>query len=142
MLPLTGMVRLRTHRSILSRLASAPWLVVAVVAATTEPALAAPAASPIVLTQGATYRARLKLSFFQCLASRDRIERKLEGGGFAGVRVFTSARDLPEDWPSRFRSGAGSCERYAEGVWARPTTPRRRPSSIESWWIATRAPAP
>jgi hypothetical protein len=137
------MARLCRHRPLLSRLARTPWALLAIVSVATSPASAAPAApAPIVLTQGATYRARLKLSFFQCLASRDRIERKLEGGGFAGVRVFTSARDLPADWPARFRSRAGSCERYAEGVWARPTTPRRRPSSIESWWVASSAGPP
>jgi hypothetical protein len=119
------------------------WVLLAGVIATTSSASAGSAGSqPIVLTQGETYRARLKLGFFQCLASRDRIERKLEGGGFAGVRVFTSARDLPADWPARFRSRAGSCERYAEGVWARPTTPRRRPSSIESWWVASTTAPP
>jgi hypothetical protein len=137
------MASLHRHRSLRSRLARMPWVLLAVVTAATAPASAVPAASqPIVLTQGATYRARLKLGFFQCLASRDRIERKLEGGGFAGVRVFTSARDLPADWPARFRSRTGSCERYAEGVWARPTTPRRRPSSIESWWVASSVAPP
>jgi hypothetical protein len=137
------MARLRRHQTLRPRLALTPWVLLALVTAAPGPASAAPAASqPIVLTQGATYRARLKLGFFQCLASRDRIERKLEGGGFADVRVFTAARDLPADWPARFRSRAGSCERYAEGVWARPTTPRHRPTSIESWWVASSATPP
>jgi len=104
-------------------------------------AAAAPQAKTITLTEGVTYRARLSLNFFQCLASRDRINRKLGGVGFAAVRVFTSVRELPPDWPSQFRSRAGSCERYVEGVWARPTMPRQRPSSIEAWWIAG-LPAP
>jgi hypothetical protein len=90
------------------------------------------------LTQGVTYRARLRLNFFQCLASRQRIERKLGGSGFASVQVFMSARDLPGDWPSRYRSRSGSCERYAEGIWARPTMPRSRPASIDAWWVAPR----
>jgi thiol-disulfide isomerase/thioredoxin len=93
-------------------------------------------AADIVLTNGVTYRARLRLNFFQCLASEDRIARKFGDGGFVGVHVFMSARDLPADWPEQFRSKAGSCERYAEGVWARPTMPRRRPSSIDAWWVA------
>jgi hypothetical protein len=101
---------------------------------------ASAAADDIVLIEGATYRARLKLGFLQCLASRDRIGRKLGKSGFSGVRVFMSARELPPDWPPAFRSRAGGCERYAEGVWARPTLPRRRPSSIESWWVARPAP--
>ena len=100
------------------------------------PAPAQAAAGSIVLTQGTTYRARLRLSFFQCLASRDRIQRKLQGSGFSGVRVFTSSRELPADWPPQFRARAGSCERFAEGIWARPTMPRDRPSSIEAWWVA------
>jgi hypothetical protein len=93
----------------------------------------------IVLTNGVTYRARLRLSFFQCLASEDRIARKFGDGGFAGVRVFMSSRELPPDWPEQFRSKAGSCERFAEGVWAKPTMPRRRPSSIDAWWVALMA---
>lgn len=95
-----------------------------------------------MLIEGATYRARLKLSFFQCLASRDRIGKKLGRSGFGDVRVFMSARELPRDWPQPFRARAGGCERYAEGTWSRPTTPRRRPSSIESWWVARPAPGP
>jgi hypothetical protein len=93
-------------------------------------------ATDIVLTNGVTYRARLRLNFFQCLASEDRIARKFGDGGFAGVHVFMSAGELPADWPEQFRSKAGSCERYAEGVWARPSMPRRRPSSIDAWWVA------
>jgi hypothetical protein len=103
---------------------------------------ASAAAEDIVLVEGATYRARLKLGVLQCLASRDRIGRKLGKSGFDGVRVFMSARELPPDWPAAFRSRAGGCERYAEGVWARPTLPRKRPSSIESWWVARPAPLP
>lgn len=104
------------------------------------PAQAAAPGGRILLTQGATYRARLRLSFFQCLASRDRIRRKLQGSGFSEVQVFTASRELPADWPAQFRGRAGSCERYAEGIWSRPSTPRARPSSIEAWWVA-RAPA-
>jgi hypothetical protein len=103
------------------------------------PAQAAAPGSSILLTQGTTYRARLRLSFFQCLASRDRIRRKLQGSGFSDVQVFTSTRELPANWPQQFRGRAGSCERYAEGIWSRPTTPKDRPSSIEAWWVA---PAP
>jgi hypothetical protein len=94
------------------------------------------AATDIVLTNGVTYRARLRLNFFQCLASEDRIARKFGDGGFAGVRVFMSSHELPSDWPQEFRSKAGSCERFAEGVWSKPTMPRRRPSSIDAWWVA------
>lgn len=114
------------------------------VLSTATSAVAASAASSddIVLIEGATYRARLRLSFLQCLASRDRIGKKLDHGGFSGVRIFMSARELPPDWPAPFRSRAGGCERYAEGVWARPSTPRKRPSSIEAWWIARPAPVP
>ena len=97
---------------------------------------AAAADATILLTRGTTYRARLSLSFFQCFASKDRIGRKLGGSGFENVRVFMSARELPADWPAQFRARAGACERYAEGVWARPTMPRHRPSSIDTWWIA------
>lgn len=106
------------------------------------PAQAAAPDASIVLTQGTTYRARLRLSFFQCLASRDRVRRKLQGSGFSDVRVFTSTRELPADWPAQFREGAGSCERYAEGVWSRPTMPRKRPSSIEAWWVARASAEP
>jgi hypothetical protein len=91
----------------------------------------------IVLTEGATYRARLKLGFFQCLAHKDRIGKKLSGSGFTNVRVFMSRRELPADWPPSYRAKAGSCERYAEGVWGRPSAPRRRPSSIDTWWVAS-----
>ena len=99
-------------------------------------ALAGPSeSSAIVLTEGATYRARLKLSFFQCFASEERIRRRFAKGGFSQVKVFMSRRELPQDWPARYRSAAGSCERYAEGVWSRPTMPRTPPSSVESWWV-------
>jgi hypothetical protein len=97
--------------------------------------------TPISLERGATYRARLKLSFFQCLAGRDRIGKKLSGSGFENVRIFMSRRELPGDWPAPYRSKAGSCERYAEGVWAGPSAPRRRPGSIDAWWV-TPAPLP
>jgi hypothetical protein len=106
-----------------------------------SPAAHADAGGDIVLTNGVTYRARLRLNFLQCLASEDRIARKFGDGGFAGVRVFMSSRELPSDWPQQFRSKAGSCERYAEGVWAKPTMPRRRPSSIDAWWVALLAAA-
>lgn len=95
------------------------------------------ASAHVTLTEGAVYRARLSLSFFQCFASEERIAKKLSGAGFAGVRVFMSSRELPRDWPARYRSRAGGCERYAEGTWARPTTPRKRPSSIDAWWQVT-----
>jgi hypothetical protein len=106
-------------------------------------ALAASSAGPadMVLIEGATYRARLKLSFLQCLASRARIGKKLGRSGFSSVRVFMSARELPRDWPAPFRSKAGGCERYAEGTWARPSRPLERPSSIESWWVARATPS-
>lgn len=106
------------------------------------PAQAAAPGTSIVLTQGTTYRARLRLSFFQCLASKDRIRGKLQGSGFSDVRVFTSKGQLPADWPPQFRGRAGSCERYAEGIWSRPTMPRARPSSIEAWWVAPAPAAP
>ena len=93
------------------------------------------ASSSIVLTEGATYRARLKLSFFQCFASEERISRRFAKGGFSKVKVFMSKRELPADWPAQYRGSAGSCERYAEGVWSRPTMPRTPPSSVESWWM-------
>jgi hypothetical protein len=107
-------------------------------------AFAASSAGPeeIVLVEGATYRARLKLSFLQCLASRDRIGKRFGRGGFTSVRVFMSARELPRDWPVPFRAKAGGCERYAEGTWSRPSIPRKRPSSVESWWVARSSPAP
>jgi hypothetical protein len=95
-----------------------------------------------VLTEGATYRARLRLGFFQCLAPRGSIGKKLSGSGFTNVRVFMSRQELPRDWPATFRSKAGSCERYAEGVWSRPTTPRRKPSSIDAWWLAAPPASP
>jgi hypothetical protein len=98
------------------------------------------ATEDIVLMEGATYRARLKLSGFQCLASRDRIRKKFGRSGFTSVRVFMSARELPPDWPASFRAKAGGCERYAEGVWSQESTPLERPSCIESWWEARSAP--
>jgi hypothetical protein len=131
----------RRQRSLRCFLTLSAWLAFATAESGAAHAAATSRSSspPIVLTQGVTYRARLKLGFLQCLASRGRIERKLGGGGFANVRVFVSARDLPEDWPVGYRAKTGSCERYAEGVWARTTTPRKRPASIDAWWIA---PAP
>jgi hypothetical protein len=121
-----------------SRLLLALWPTTLAALVTIAPAVLAgnETVGPI-LTEGATYRARLRLGFFQCLAPRDSIGKKLSGGGFANVRVFMSRRELPADWPAAFRSKAGSCERYAEGVWARPTTPRRKPSSIDAWWMAS-----
>jgi hypothetical protein len=126
-----------------SWLTMALWLVAQSFSA--SPALAggrgaARAEAPITLAEGATYRARLSLGFFECLASRDRITKKLSGSGFSKVRVFMSARELPPDWPPRYRTKKGSCERFAEGIWSRPTTPRKRPSSIDAWWM-DRAPS-
>jgi hypothetical protein len=103
-------------------------------------ALAASPGSLVLLTQGTAYRARLRLNFLQCLASRDRIGRKLKGGGFGDVRIFMSSGELPGDWPAQFRGRAGSCERYVEGTWVRPTMPRPRPSAIEAWWVASAPP--
>lgn len=100
------------------------------------------ASESIQLREGATYRARLRPSFFQCLASEARIIRHFAAGGFTKVRVFMSPRELPSDWPAQYRAKAGSCARYAEGVWARPTTERRHPPSIESWWAVHDRPAP
>jgi hypothetical protein len=104
-----------------------------------EPAAAAAVLNgkTLVLRQGATYRARLKLSFFQCFAPQSKIAKKLGERGFSGVRVFTSARQLPGDWPSQFRDKVGSCERYAQGTWARKTGSHSRPSAIEKLWLVS-----
>jgi hypothetical protein len=105
--------------------------------------LAGPRASaPVVLTEGATYRARLKLSFLQCFASEERILRRFAKGGFSKVKIFMSKRELPADWPAQYRKAAGSCERYAEGVWTRPSVPRTPPSTVESWWMVPPPAAP
>jgi hypothetical protein len=122
-------------RSVSSALLSL-LLVQLLLASVLSGAARADAATEIVLTNGVTYRARLRLNFFQCLASEGRIARKFGDSGFVGVRVFMSARELPADWPEQFRSKAGSCERYAEGVWAKPTMPRQRPPTIDAWWVA------
>jgi len=113
-------------------------------------ALLAPAAAlagqsgpaPVILTEGATYRARLKLSFFQCFASEERILRRFAKGGFSNVKIFMSKRELPADWPAQYRGAAGSCERYAEGVWIRPTVPRTPPSTVDAWWMVPPPAAP
>lgn len=89
----------------------------------------------VLLARGATYRARLKLNFFQCFASRSKIVKKLEERGFSAVRLFTSARELPRDWPPPFRRKAGHCERYAEATWTRDTRQQKRPSAIEKLWL-------
>lgn len=123
-------------RSTSYRVAASARAVLLIALASVSVARATPApANSITLVQGVTYRARLRLSFFQCLASEGTIRRKLSGSGFAETRVFMSARELPADWPAEFRRKAGSCERYAEGVWAQSTMPRNRPASIESWWV-------
>lgn len=126
---------LRRHR--IGRARAARRCLPVVVALLLAPlvALAGPREGVIVLTEGATYRARLKLSFFQCFASEERIRRRFAKGGFSQVKVFMSKRELPPDWPAAYRSAAGSCERYAEGVWSRPTMPRTPPSSVETWWV-------
>jgi hypothetical protein len=137
--------RLSRHMSLprRSRLLLALWPATLAALVTFAPAASAANDTAVpVLAEGATYRARLRLGFFQCLAPRDSIGKKLSGSGFANVRVFMSRRELPADWPSAFRSKAGSCERYAEGVWKRPTTPRRKPSSIDAWWMASPASVP
>jgi len=124
----------RLHGIGRARAARRCWPVFAALLLAPLLALAGPSES-IVLTEGATYRARLKLSFFQCFASEERIQRRFAKGGFSQVKVFMSKRELPPDWPARYRSAAGSCERYAEGVWSRPTMPRTPPSSVEAWWV-------
>ena len=89
----------------------------------------------VLLSRGATYRARLKLNFFQCFASRSKIVKKLQGRGFSAVRLFMSALELPGDWPRAFRAKAGHCERYAEATWTRDTRQQKRPSAIEKLWL-------
>jgi hypothetical protein len=89
----------------------------------------------VLLSRGATYRARLKLNFFQCFASRSKIVRKLQERGFSAVRLFMSTRELPGDWPRAFRSKSGHCERYAEATWTRDTRQQKRPSAIEKVWL-------
>jgi hypothetical protein len=89
----------------------------------------------VVLSRGATYRARLKLNFFQCFASRSKIVKKLRERGFTAVRLFMSMRELPSDWPTPFRHKAGHCERYAEATWTRDTRQQKRPSAIEKLWL-------
>ena len=89
----------------------------------------------VLLSRGATYRARLKLNFLQCFASRSKIVEKLQERGFSAVRLFMSARELPGDWPSPFRRRAGHCERYAEATWTRDTRRQKRPSAIEKLWL-------
>lgn len=89
----------------------------------------------VLLSRGVTYRARLKLNFFQCFASRSKIVKKLQERGFGAVRLFMSARELPSDWPRPFRGKAGACERYAEATWTRNTRQQKRPSAIEKLWL-------
>jgi hypothetical protein len=133
-----GSERAALRRRSLGRSRASRRYVPVVIAALLAPAVALAAPSPpdtVVLSEGATYRARLKLSFFQCLASKERILRRFAKGGFSKVEIFMSKRELPADWPAQYRSAAGSCERYAEGVWTRPSVPRSRPSSVDAWWV-------
>jgi hypothetical protein len=93
---------------------------------------AAPTVSEVRLIHGGRYRARLRLGFVDCLATRGEIRTVVGGRGFARVQVFMSARELPADWPLQYRSKVGHCERYIEGTWRGITTTRKCPPNIDA----------
>ena len=69
----------------------------------------------MILTQGTRYRARLRLGFFEQVASNDAIIAKLEEAGFLDVAVGGSGRD-----------------RQAEGTWGGVTENVDLPDQIVS----------
>ena len=65
--------------------------------------------------QGKRYRAKIKLGFFEKMASNVTIANKLHDAGFAEVQVF----------------GSGS-ERIAEATWPRADVTEEMPDQIKS----------
>ncbi len=73
----------------------------------------------MILTQGARYRAAIRLGFFAGMASNDTIRGKLEEAGFVDVAVGGSGRD-----------------RTAEGVWGGVSQDVELPDEIVSSSVA------
>ncbi len=69
----------------------------------------------MILTQGQRYKARLRLGFFEGIASNDTVREKLEDAGFCDVAVGGSGRD-----------------RTVEGTWSGATMDVDLPDQIVS----------
>jgi len=91
---------------------------------------------PIALETGARYRARLRLSGMETMASAGMIAAKFEELGFTGVRVYMTASELPSDWPQETIAGATPNNRFLEGGWGQASLAMPKPDQIEKAWRA------
>jgi len=90
------------------------------------------------LEEGQSYRAKVRLSGSQCLGTANQIKEKFEDLGFVSVEVFTSADELPKDWPLEEREIAApfmSCGRFAQGVWGKASDALPRQEEIVKMWL-------
>lgn len=92
--------------------------------------------NPTPLVQGRRYKARLELSGFEALASREMVKSQFESLGFANVVVYMSANELPPGWPQLALANVTSRSRWAEGTWNQASQSIARPPQIQNAWTA------
>jgi hypothetical protein len=112
-----------------------------------EPTVATPApprvslayqSSPLHPRQGVRYRARLLASVstlapFSLAASDEDVGKAWAALGFASVRVFSKASELPATWPAQEVLAAPGT-RWVEGTWGLATVDLTRPSAVAAMW--------
>jgi hypothetical protein len=95
--------------------------------------------------RGAVYRARIRLSGAEAVfGTANALRNKLEDLGFAGVKVWAGARDLPPDWPPDERTVEAQdldAGYFAEGTWGKPNDSLPRPEQIVAIWQHRAAPS-
>jgi hypothetical protein len=94
--------------------------------------------SPLHPRRGTRYRARLlsdarTLAPFTLTASDEDVGKAWAALGFANVRVFSKASDLPATWPAQEVLDAPGT-RWLEGTWGLPTSDLARPSAVAAMW--------
>ena len=92
--------------------------------------------NPVPLIQGRRYKARLELSGFESLASREMVKGQFESLGFANVVVYMTPNELPPGWPQQALANVTSRSRWAEGTWNRASQSIARPTQIQNAWTA------
>lgn len=99
---------------------------------------------PLTMQTGRYYRGRLDLPApanqpilpFNSKGTEEDLGRALVALGFADVRVYMSASELPDGWPASTAASAGAGTRWFQGQWGQPDVKLPRPGQLRMIWIA------
>jgi hypothetical protein len=101
--------------------------------------------NPLHLGNNRFYRGRIETKpadgknqppFIATTSAAD-LSATLQNLGFANVKIYMDASQLPSDWPAQAKQGATSLSRFFEGQWSLPTGDVTRPADIALMWNST-----